>query len=142
MARTFTRRAALAAALCLTTVSCDANGVGPEWETPCRLPGTSLDAAAFGGVSDEGLQAAALDASTRLVANVATGAAGTELQSSVASLERALSVRDEALACRSATSALRVLATLPDDPETRPDRAVLALTVEVLSAELRGTAAE
>ena len=108
-------------------------GPGPA---PCTLPSTSIDHAATAGITAADLHAAALDATTRLVSNVSSGAAGSSLTTAVASLDQGVTAGDAVLACRSARNALTTLDGLAADPASAPDRGALRLVIELLTAKL------
>ena len=127
------RRVALLAASVMVA-ACGGEATGPV--TPCELPATSLDPAAVAQVAPADLHHAAADATERLVANVSSGAAGSSLTTSVASLDQGLSAGDTQLACRAARNAMRTLDDLPADAASAPDRSALRFVIELLTAKL------
>ena len=131
--RSLGRSVSLAAGM-LLLASCGGESTGPG--ASCQMPETTVDRAAVAGLAEADLHATAVDAADRLVANVSSGAAGTSLTSSVASLDRALTAGDTQLACRAARDAMRTLDRLPADSTAAPDRSALRLAIEVITAAL------
>jgi hypothetical protein len=135
------RRIARVAPLAMLTAgallfaSCGGEPTGPG-AAACTLPATSIDRAATTGITTADLHAAALDATTRLVSNVGSGAAGSSLTTSVASLDQGVAAGDVQLACRSARNALATLDGLAADPASAPDRGALRLVIELLTASI------
>jgi hypothetical protein len=127
-------RATLLAAGALLVASCGGEPTGPG--ASCEPPATTISQTAVADLTDADLQSAAADAADRLVANVASGAAGSSLTSAVASLEQGLTSGDTQLACRSARRAISTLDGLAPDAASQPDRSALRLVIEVISARL------
>ena len=127
-------RVAMLAAGTLLLASCG-EPVGPG-ASSCTLPSTSIDRAATAGITTADLHAATLDATTRLVSNVSSGAAGSNLTTFVVSLDQGVAAGDVQLACRSAHSALATLDGLAADSASAPDRGALRLVIELLTAKV------
>jgi hypothetical protein len=127
------RRAALVGSA-LLLASCSGEPLGPG--ASCELPATTIEPTAVANLARADLHAAAADAAERLVANVASGAAGSTLSSAVASLDRGLTTGDTLLACRAARDAVRTLDRLPADSTAAPDRSALRLVIDVITASL------